>query len=565
MKEFKNEEEKAAFIAEKKAKKQETLQVNPTTRKSFLGKRYKHSVESDWTSIEGHWVHNAEAHEFSLHFGRCSKTNELTKRTDLRKLMDGDTVSLDWATKNNYVLCEHTSRMVPAASTTKVFSNSGTEITIHIKFLDAYFKCSALNKLFPLYGAINIKSSTKYSKVSRYAIETTGWFRSCDDCGGWFEADKVKHYSDLGNICDTCYAKHKFTNVIHAWNDKTFPSPMYTPSMRYGHKVSKDGLICATGKQEMVKAVRLFGAEAEVELHKPSAVAKGLTRHAFAYFVRQALGSDFCAIKEDGTLTLNGKYSGDSKFDPDGTKDGPSYAGFEIVTAPADLATHRSRWPLLEKCAELHDSKGDRMLRAWDTDTCGFHVHVSRASLNSLQIGRMLRFVNHKKNAKFIHKIAGRGSDTYCRYLDKEFVDVLHPDRVISPEEKETYNRKRRVALNISNEATVEFRIFRGTIHPSHIIRNIEFVDAVCDFCYPASRSLTDMDDYGKFVYFVSKNRKAYPELAAWFVTQKQIVLKKIGEGADPRKFTLHPDMIAEVEHKPNPSEQPKKKSDDTF
>jgi len=324
---------------------------------------------------------------------------------------------------------------------------------------------------------------------------------------------------------------------------------MYSASFRMGHYRDLNEMICASMEKELVKNPRLLGVEAEVELWKDGCVKIGVNRFEMALRVKKVLGEDFVSCKEDGTLTLNGKYNGDFAFDKEGTKDGKKYAGFEIVTCPSDIAVQRERWSRIEGNSLLHNNKGTLLLRAWDTDTCGFHVHVSRDSLTTLQIGRMLRFINSSKNARFIHKIADRGSDVFCRYQDKELPDVLHPDRVISAQEQNDYNRSRRVALNLANEKTIEFRIFRGTINPNHILRNLCFVMAVCDYCYPASRSFRDMDDYGKFIYFVSKNIKnnQYKELAAWLVRQGEISKRKIMEGVDVKKLTINPDFVAEV------------------
>ena len=77
-------------------------------------------------------------------------------------------------------------------------------------------------------------------------------------------------------------------------------------------------------------------------------------------------------------------------------------------------------------------------------------------------------------------------------------------------------DENRRQAVNLTNEKTIEFRIFRGTVNPKHILRNIEFCDAICDFCYPASRPLGDVNNKIKFLSFVEQNKKRWPLLAAW-------------------------------------------------
>jgi len=144
------------------------------------------------------------------------------------------------------------------------------------------------------------------------------------------------------------------------------------------------------------------------------------------------------------------------------------------------------------------------------------HVHVSRAPLTYLQIGKILVFVNHPGNKKFIEHIAGRPEEKYCKLHHKKFVDSLHP-------EQGDYDERRRVAVNLQNENTIEFRIFRGTVNPRHIIRNIEFVDAIVSFANPAERPMSDMTKVPSFTRYVAARAKEWPLAYSWLVFHKYI------------------------------------------
>ncbi len=187
-----------------------------------------------------------------------------------------------------------------------------------------------------------------------------------------------------------------------------------------------------------------------------------------------------------------------------------------MVSAPADLATHRDRW------ARLEAMDGFKHLRAWDTKTCGMHVHVGKVGLTTLQIGRIMTFVTHKHNRKFITQIAGRDSKAASRFIDKGLDGGLKPD-------PDKY-----CAVNIRPVHTIEFRIFRGTIRYQHIIRNLEFCEAVCAFCHPASRSFKDIQNYEAFLRFIAENRKRYPFLAKWMVQQEMIEGPSVAPGSEP-------------------------------
>jgi hypothetical protein len=81
-------------------------------------------------------------------------------------------------------------------------------------------------------------------------------------------------------------------------------------------------------------------------------------------------------------------------------------------------------------------------------------------------------------------------------------------------------------------------------------MRNIEFCDAVCDFCHPCARSLLEMCDYKAFIGFVRDNKKKWPRLASWFALQNMILLPKIKRPtmANLSKLTLNPSGVEEGE-----------------
>ena len=174
--------------------------------------------------------------------------------------------------------------------------------------------------------------------------------------------------------------------------------------------------------------------------------------------------------------------------------DGSLDYGAEIVTIPASLAKHKEWWPSVRE-------KFPSSIRSWDTSTCGMHVHVSRKPLTQLQIGKMLVFLNAKSNRHWLDYLAGRGSTEYCNIYPKKFGDVKN------------YDEERYEALNLCNAGTVEFRVFRGTLNVQRILRNIEYVAAVVDYCGIARTSARDMEKFSTFIEFLGQERKTYPAL----------------------------------------------------
>ncbi len=178
-----------------------------------------------------------------------------------------------------------------------------------------------------------------------------------------------------------------------------------------------------------------FGVELEVE------VASGKDRDGYAQNVVSTMGKLLLGIEEDGSLNH----------------------GFEIITQPAGLDVHSEIWPKV-------NLEG---LKSHDTSTCGLHVHVTRASISKLTLGKILRFVNAEVNREFLETFARR---QFSERFAKRMVGL-----------KLTEGTKQRAdryeAINLSNEKTVEFRFFKGSTKSLTILASLELVYALIRFC----------------------------------------------------------------------------------
>lgn len=185
--------------------------------------------------------------------------------------------------------------------------------------------------------------------------------------------------------------------------------------------------------------------------------------------------------------------------------DGSLHDGFEIVTAPATMTIQKQRW------AEFCEKNYARFLKSWNTTTCGMHIHVSRKSVTPLDIGKLLVFVNGTANREFMEKIAGRSSAQWSAFKHKNVKDGL--------QRSDKYE-----ALATHKRNTIEFRLFRGNIAKQGIFRNLEFVDALCEFVSTvsidrASDRINNLS-YTNFISYMnrSENKGSYPYLFSWLV-----------------------------------------------
>jgi hypothetical protein len=143
------------------------------------------------------------------------------------------------------------------------------------------------------------------------------------------------------------------------------------------------------------------------------------------------------------------------------------------------------------------------------------HVHVSRASLTPLQIGKLVVFLNAPENSAFITTIAQRDAGGYCkRKADKGKLTGLAACALARDDRYE--------ALNLIPPHTVEFRIFKGTTRRDRAIKNIEFCAALCEYTETASlQSLR----YTDFLAWLCKpeQRAAYATLYGFLTEQGRV------------------------------------------
>lgn len=159
--------------------------------------------------------------------------------------------------------------------------------------------------------------------------------------------------------------------------------------------------------------------------------------------------------------------------------DGSLEEGFELVTHPMDLNFQQGEmpWP------EILDALKNMGYRSHQAGTCGLHVHVSRLAFGeTLQqqdtvIARILYFFEKfwDELLKFSRRTPRQLQHWASRYGFKD-----------SPTELLDHAKKgngagRYTCVNLLNENTIEFRIFRGTLKYNTLIAALQLIDRVCD------------------------------------------------------------------------------------
>lgn len=252
---------------------------------------------------------------------------------------------------------------------------------------------------------------------------------SCADCGRFLHENDAYYLNENEDdaFCYTCYERRKQRNVIRDYYFK--PDPIF-----YG-----------TGP-------RFFGVELEID--------EGGEDHSCArevLVVANFNGLEHAYAKHDGSLE----------------------DGFEIVTHPMTLDYHLSEMPwkgILSKCKALGYT-------SHKAGTCGLHIHVSRAAFGRTEydqdacIARILFFVEKfwDELLKFSRRTPRQLDRWAARYGYKEQpMDILD-------HAKKGSHAGRYTCVNLTNEDTIEFRMFRGTLKLNTLIATLQLVDWVCN------------------------------------------------------------------------------------
>jgi len=191
--------------------------------------------------------------------------------------------------------------------------------------------------------------------------------------------------------------------------------------------------------------------------------------------------------------------------------DGSLDDGVEFVSQPLTMTAHKAiGWEALQY-------KG---FYAWNTSTCGIHMHVPKAFFTNKQLWLFLKlhqqFIHN--NAELFAWITGRKSVSYSRWTMPAYDEFGIRNQLLAVAcTRRTTDNNRYLFVNMLNPATIELRYFKGNINTEGILSRIEFVQAMYDFVVVAStmeihlleQLLKDLPQH--FVQFVYANNDEYP------------------------------------------------------
>lgn len=321
-------------------------------------------------------------------------------------------------------------------------------------------------------------------------------FTACSHCDSDVHSDKTASAEGDADICERCqsryftYSDRQRTYVLdsesvrlqdtgdtvslswaesHAYSsddDEWYADEDNVPGRSGVHDYSENVLqYCKYDRKALESGALMFGVELEMEPAESGAQEE----------VADALGGRTCnqyILKSDGSLD----------------------SGVELVTIPLTLDGHRDgfNWARVLKPVQYIAKSG------MGTTNCGMHVHINKAALSPLQIGKMLVFLNSPAMRDPITVIAQRESNSYCERSQKKITDGSK------------CSETRHDIANVG-QRTVEIRMFRGNLRAERILKNVEFCHALVTYCRDAS--LQVVEQWAEFSSWLLVRRSQYPNL----------------------------------------------------
>lgn len=211
-------------------------------------------------------------------------------------------------------------------------------------------------------------------------------------------------------------------------------------------------------------------------------------------------------------------------------RDGSVPDGMEIVTQPLSMSWIRENKtafdPIFKLVREGYASH--------DGGRCGMHIHMSKSSFTNFHLYKFLSFFYN--NPGFILTISQRGTleklNQWSRIRHHEYGDIGWKNALTRMAREKSQTVSRYKAVNLSNEHTVEIRIFRGTLKRERFFKNLEFCQALYEFTMTHSEAECT---YQRFIKFVSLFKREFPNLYAFLEERLKFRLLKPHKGRSKR------------------------------
>ena len=200
--------------------------------------------------------------------------------------------------------------------------------------------------------------------------------------------------------------------------------------------------------------------------------------------------------------------------------DGSLDNGIELVSHPMTLEYHKNNMPwkdVLRKAIYLD-------YRSHQAMTCGLHVHINKSAFGNTtpeqeEVIAKLIFFYEKFWAEILR--FSRRTETQANRWASRYGGAISTCKNSLDNAKKA-GLGRYTAVNLMNENTVEFRIFRGTLRYTTFMATLEFVDCLCQMAMKFNDEVFQKMSWSDFVSDIDTEK--YPELVDYLKSRRLYV-----------------------------------------
>ena len=275
-----------------------------------------------------------------------------------------------------------------------------------------------------------------YGQICFRAYEE-GDFSYCEDCEEYYHYDDLQYGEDDCLYCSDCIEDH--TGHIKSYHD---------------HKCEYLNNNKITNEEEPYNLT--FGIELEVESGNSTSCSE-MSNILFDNM------KDFTVYENDGSLN----------------------SGFEIITVPFDDKYYEAEGKDL--LINMLDLLIENKFKSHDTSTCGYHIHVGRHGLGKNYGERLNTIMNINLICEYFKEeltLLSRRKESQLNRWSKFLTSGINKENLTTDKVEELVknNKQRYSAINLNNEPTIEFRIFRGTLKKETFLATLELVHNICKY-----------------------------------------------------------------------------------
>ena len=361
-----------------------------------------------------------------------------------------------------------------------------------LKALRTQVKCCVCHETMNTNEDTNVHHSSSLS----------GWLH--DDCVDDVErcdtCQRLSFHIENG-ICVRCLDRHS----IRSYGYKPYPSfhrikPNTGKPFHTDNPKSKQGI-----------PINHFGVEIEIDRHEnddgfsPNILLTDNNLASIVGHIGKAVAN--CRLfycKEDSSLTSN---------------------GVEVVSHPFSW----NFWRTIGQ--DIYDSLFSVLLSSGyfssETESGGLHIHISKEAINKHTLLKLLWFVY--ESPVFMEFIAQRSTE-YGEVTWNSLTGYYSSVHTFSKKRsllskiarlKFSENQARYTAVNLENEATIEFRLFKGTLNIMTLSKAIEFIHSLMAYCSetPISHIVNRFEEPARvelYLKYLSKYQTRYTNLCSF-------------------------------------------------